>query len=278
MIKIIYFDEGSATDFLSIINDGELINEFVKYNEKEAHISGDTNVGAGISKLFGLIKGNLNSELNLQGSFQNSDLIKTTISNTILTDFISYINSNEKDDINYIVKLSDYKIIIPTNSIAMFQQITPYMLMTNNDLTINEDLELKLDKMYEALEFAKGYYELIGVNKINENDRRIFRFNNKAFKNNYSVSDLVYMDLVFYGIKVGKMKESLLDFNNLIDDITLEQDKTKTQTDLEKNFIDTFNDSFKGEDINISEGKYNEDGKDLEYTIYDIILAGVDNE
>ena len=54
--------------------------------------------------------------------------------------------------------------------------------------------------MDEALDSGRGYYELM----TDINTRPIvLRFNIKAFRNNYSISDLIKMNLDYHAIKVG---------------------------------------------------------------------------
>lgn len=97
------------------------------------------------------------------------------------------------------------------------------------------------------LKLGKGYYELIGKK---EDQEYIFRFNNSSFKNNYGITDLLQMDLKYYGIQVGKEEKEQLDFTKMFGNST-----SKTIIELSEN------DSQRDE---------------LKLPIYDIILAGVE--
>ena len=95
-------------------------------------------------------------------------------------------------------------------SIAFFKMFTPYLIMTSSNIKTNE-ISFDISKMDEAFKSGKGYYELLATHK---NKSCVFRFNIEAFRNNYSIADLTKMDLVYYGVKVGKVDISMLDISN----------------------------------------------------------------
>lgn len=254
MIKIVYFDDESATDILNIQNGGNLIETSI--NEKGREIKADTeanvNIGAGIKKLLGLFRAEGEVSLDISTIKNNSKFIESTISNTILTDFLTYIKEYKNKSI---VTLEDYKIEIADNSIAFFQRLTPYLSMMDGDFDIDENLKINVEKIHAGLELAKGYYELVANNG---EEKSIFRFNNKSFKNNYYLTDLENMNLVLYGVKVGKMSLDNLDFIKSMENWT--NDSEMTIEDLEI--------------LTSSEDKKS-DNTDL-VNVYDIILAGVE--
>lgn len=94
--KIVYFDEGSATDFIQIVNGGKLekttnlINETNKQFEANAEASASVPLSSLLSSIF-KIGGSLTGEYKKK----NSQMGNSIISNTILTDFVSIANSNE---------------------------------------------------------------------------------------------------------------------------------------------------------------------------------------
>lgn len=254
MIKIIYFDDESATDILNIKNGGNLIQTSVdeegKKSEKE--VQGKVNIGLGIKKLLGLLRAEGNINLDISTFKNNSKFIESTISNTILTDFINYVEGSKDDSI---ITLEDYKIEIAQNSIAYFQRLTPYLSMMDGDFDVDENLKLNVEKIHGGFEFAKGYYELIAKK---DETKFIFRFNNKSFKNNYYLTDLENMNLVLYGVKVGKMNLESIDFLKSMDNWTNTPEMGM-------------------EDIAKAMENINEDLEDEELAnVYDIILAGVE--
>lgn len=209
MIKVVYFDDGSVTDYLCIYNGGEKIQTSDKIKEKSAEIA--ANASAGIqSKLSWLPFFNAdlsaNAETNLAG--KNDSLVRTTLSNTVLTDFLDKVNNTDKR----IIKFNDCYLTAYKNSMAFFKMFTPYLVMTKGNVSSDDDLEIDISKMDLALESGKGYYEMIAID--NEGKKKVFRFNIKAFRNNYGIADLTKMDLTYYGIKVGKVDIEMLDIGN----------------------------------------------------------------
>ena len=61
--------------------------------------------------------------------------------------------------------------------------------------------------MDHALSSGRGYYELI-VQMPSE--KVVLRFNINAFRNNYSISDIVKMELDYHAIYVGTISEESL--------------------------------------------------------------------
>ncbi|MDF2883776.1 MAG: hypothetical protein K0R54_4340 [Clostridiaceae bacterium] len=248
MIKVVYFDEGSATDYLTIKNGGTLIikNDKVKENKHKEEME----IGGKLQSLFNVLflKGDASIKSNIGASHAGESLIKTSISNSILSDFFDMLNAKDNDKIE---KLEYYSVIAVENSIAYFQTITPYLSMTDGNVQVSEDFALQMSKMHETLKSSKGYYELLAINNKKKDDKKIFRFNNEAFKNNYGIVDLTQMNLVFHGIKVGNLYESNLDFTKAFD-----------QKDDDEIIVDI-------NDIGVIK-------EDTELPVFDIILAGVE--
>ena len=122
---------------------------------------------------------------------------------------------------------------------------TPYTIIFKDKFSDAISPEIDLRKLDELIDNVKGYYELLaddGKEKV------IMRFNNNGFKNNYKLSNLLNMNLTYYGVKVGES--------------TLERYSVENEFDfLEKNIT--------AEEI---KGQSNEKNK---IKIFDIFLAGV---
>ena len=243
MRKIVYFDEDSATDYLVIQNGGSFLMEDL--NENKIGGNGEVKVGAKLKSLFNslFIKGDASIDSNIGVYTSGENLIKTTITNTTLSDFLDILMEDKKD----ICCLENFQLEIMKNSIAYFQTITPYLGMAEGNFRIDDNLAISINRIYEVLKLGKGYYELIGKK---EDQEYIFRFNNSSFKNNYGITDLLQMDLKYYGIQVGKEEKEQLDFTKMFGNST-----SKTIIELSEN------DSQRDE---------------LKLPIYDIILAGVE--
>lgn len=242
MLKVIYFDEFSATDYIDISDGGKKEYSSQKIKDRANKLS--ANVGAKLEAkwnwlpFFG-VQGN--SEMKADISTAGNTLIKTTISNTVLTDYLN--KSNEDKDI---IKFNDYKLSAYPNSITLFKMYTPYMIVAEKNQEVN------LAKLDEALASARGYYELIAERL---DDKCILRFNIKAFRNNYGISDLIKMKLTYHAIEVGEFEEDKLD---------MQHEFSMQHKSLSAN------------DILESDNPSNQNNDNL-LKVYDVILAGVEN-
>lgn len=80
--------------------------------------------------------------------------------------------------------------------------VSPYLSMFKNGTSIPAgEYSIAIEKLDTVLKNAKGYYEFVGTKG---NSRVILRFNINSFRNGYTISDLLKMDLSVYAIKVGK--------------------------------------------------------------------------
>lgn len=243
MLKIIYFDEFSATDYIDISDGGK--KQYSSQKIKDRASKFNANVGAKLEAkwnwlpFFG-VQGN--SEMKADLSATGNTLIKTTISNTVLTDYLEKV-----DEDNSIVKFNNYKLSAYPNSMTFIKMYTPYMIIAEK----NE--ELNLSKLDEALASGRGYYELIAESA---NDRCILRFNIKAFRNNYGISDLIKMKLTYHAIEVGEFEEYKLDMQH---EFSMQQ-KTLSASDI----LDNSDSNCERSNNNLLK-------------VYDVILAGVEN-
>ncbi len=247
MIKVVYFDDNSATDYLNIYNGGKEIQTSDKVKQKSTQIANKTSIGL-YAKLNWLpflgAKAETNADANF--SFNGSSLVKTTLSNTVLTDFIE---KSQND--NRITKFSGYSVRAYKNSIAFFKMFTPYLKITKSDFTSEDGFIFDISKLDEAFKSGKGYYELIAEKVDGEKlNKYVFRFNIEAFRNNYGIADLSKMNLVYLAIKVGKVDEKMLDISK---EFNIEQELISSAFDM----------------INISKSQD-------ELDVYDVILAGID--
>lgn len=245
MIKIVYFDDFSATDYLNIYDGGSKIKTSEEIKNKSKEFASKTSV-----KLFAKLSwlpffgGEAQTGVSTDFASNASSLLKTTLSNTVLTDFLEKI----KDDTRRIVKFSGYSVKAHKNSIAFFKMFTPYLKITKSDFE-SEGISFDLSRMDEAFKSGKGYYELIAENK--EDGRKyVFRFNLEAFRNNYGIADLTKMNLTYYGVKVGSVDINMLDISK---EFNFEQGSINSAFDLE-----------------------NETNNANEIDVFDIMLAGVE--
>lgn len=259
IVKLVYFDEGSATDFIQIKNDGALSSIMTLLDE------GSTTGGAGATAKAGtkpkVLKALLGLDMSasvegsIDTSFNSGTVAKSIISNTMLTDFLAAVSSKEKEEnpITEFVGLHIEQIPGSLSSMALF---TPYFSMFRTGQGIAAgDLDISLDKLDSTLSKAKGYLEFFG--RRDGEEQVILRFNSTAFKNNYRPSDLLKMNLKLYAVRVGGSK-----VEDLVADkeLSVEGFSPKDNPDYVKEDSPTPSE----------ESKY--------LTMYDVILAGVKSD
>lgn len=123
------------------------------------------------------------------------------------------VNSQDVFENNKAIKVfRGFNISAPENSFAYMVLVTPYLSMVKGGTVIPAgDINISADRLDNALKSAKGYYEFIGTEAVDEKKRCIFRFNIKSFRNNYRAADLLKMNVVIYAMQVGKCNLEMLD-------------------------------------------------------------------
>jgi hypothetical protein len=197
-VKIVYFDEESASDFLDISAGGKSTSstEDVQDRLTELHGKAEARVGMKVGWL-SIFGGSADAAAGVRGEVTGKTILSKTLSNTILTD---YLEETSVDDA-CVVELRDLRVYAPKDSMAYMKMFTPYMVMLRL-----EDSPVDLALLDEVLSGAKGYYELLGERA--DGAKIVLRFNLNAFRNNYGLTDLGRMRLVFHGILVGQTSET----------------------------------------------------------------------
>lgn len=213
LCKIVYMDEGSVADYIQIFSGGKL-DVFI---EEESGSGSETHAGANASmgvsaKIRTLIFGGnaeLRGEAGAEVSKATNNLVKSVITNTLLTDFLALVD----DDDSAVCKLDGYQLFDIEGSLSSMILLTPYLSMLRTGQAFEAgEFEIAADKLDSTLTHAKGYFEFRG--EANGKSPVILRFNNEAFRNNYKPSDLLKMNLVYFGIKVGTCNESDLSIDS----------------------------------------------------------------
>jgi len=196
MIKIVYFDEETASDYLDISAGGKAAStsENVKDRTTKLHGEVESKLAAKFSWL-PFLGASAEAGTGAEVARAGQSILRKTLSNTILTDYLAQVTDDPR-----IVRLEDLRVTAPKNSMAFMKMYTPYMIIAKT-----EDQGIDLARLDEALTGAKGYYELVGGRA--DGSKRVLRFNIKAFRNNYGLTDLGRMKLVFHGILVGQATE-----------------------------------------------------------------------
>ena len=263
-LKIIYFDEMFVSDFMQVIAGGELKKTTEFISEVNSEIEGKASMEAGIgteqsglSKIFSFLSGGkINIEVGTDANAMRKSerLAKNILENTLLADFIAFLESDKSKNnkCKGIKKFSKIKVRPEKNSFAYLMLIAPYMSMINGQLplTTNDGQAMHIDitKIEEAIEKGRGYYDFIADHDGKE---IALRFNRTAFRNSYTMSDLPKMQLTYYGIHVGQIDKSDL----------------QVQKEFE------FGTSTVSSRANYADGNTNDTSSKLD--VYDIVLAGV---
>lgn len=216
LCKIVYFDEGSITDFMQIVRGGEVetTSEITASDEKNKVAQIEGKIGASmpsLAKILSVFHASTSATGTVETTLNTQEIMKNIVKNTILTDFLGSIQKNSEA----ISIFRKYKITVQENSVSYLALITPLMTMIRSNSVIQSgDFNISVDKMDAAIKNAKGYYDFIGEECGTDSKKVIFRFNIKAFKNNYKVTDLLKMDLSIFAIKVSTTTLKSLEFNN----------------------------------------------------------------
>ena len=246
IIKVVYFDEGSATDYIYISEGGKSDEKKDNIVTKSTSLAAKAEAKAEAKfKFFSFLNTSASTDIHAEVAREGNSIISKAISNTILTDYLSLVDG-QSDEARHIVEFKDCLLYPYPESFAFYKMLTPYMVMTEGKVDIGSDIKLNISLMDQALESGRGYYELIADHS---GAKSVLRFNIKAFRNNYSISDLAKMRLCYHAVEVG-----------IVPEVNLTMQSEFSQ----------FNKSVTGYEI-MGEGKH-----DSEIKVYDVILAGVD--
>lgn len=220
--KIVYFDEESVTDYVQIVAGGQLeeTTELLKSRDLKEEQNANASGNVGISGIFKALLGweaSASADISSGLSFNSNKMVKNIVKNTILTDFLKTIEDSNVGKTTLrlpkgtIKQFKGYKISAEENSLSYMVMVSPYLSMLKNGSAIPAgEFSIAVDKLDQALRNAKGYYEFVGTKG---RSRVILRFNINSFRNSYTISDLLKMDLSIYAIKVGRTSLDNLNVN-----------------------------------------------------------------
>ena len=96
-LKIVYFDEAAAQDYLDITNGGRLDWSKEENRKRVAQILAEIEAQAkGGFNIISFLKGSISGNIDAKTSGEVSKLLDTTIKNTLPTDYIANARSNEQ--------------------------------------------------------------------------------------------------------------------------------------------------------------------------------------
>ena len=241
-IKVIYFDESTAQDYLDIAYGGrtDWSSERKKSDDTEKVAGAGGEVKAGFS-FFRIFNADAEGQASVKASAEAEKILATSIKNILLTD---YIQLAYKDD--DIVKLGPDSVYAPDGSATMYKMISSYLTIVPKD-----QLPIDVDRLNHAVLDERGYYLMLLRDEVPP--KSVLRFNIHAFRNQYNLADLTKMKLTFWGVSVGECFQDELS--------------------IDKEFL------FKQESEQVTAEEI-VDGRNVEkkqtlLQVYDIVLAGV---
>lgn len=244
LTKIIYFDEDSAIDYINISDGGLIVKSSENTDKNSDKVDIDTTIGMESKfSFFDFFKANAKVEANAEMLQYGQKIVKSTLTNTILTDYIKKANND-----NNTKKFYDFEITPIENSLTYWKMYTPYTKLFQDKFSNTISPDIDVTKLDSVIDIVKGYYEL----KANKGDEiYILRFNSNGFRNNYKLSNIMNMKLAYYGVLVGES--------------TIEQYSVENEFNFEQKELTL--EEIKGKNMN-----------NKKVPIYDVILAGVVNE
>ena len=265
--KVVYFDEDSVTDYVQIVAGGSLENteELLKGREITEEQEVQANAKGGIGGVFKALLGweaNASAEISAGLAFNSNKMVRNIVKNTILTDFLSILEDKgtlqrrtSRLPKGTIKKFKDYVITAEKDSLSYMVMVSPYLslLKTGSAIPAGE-FSIAIDKLDNALRNAKGYYEFIGTKG---KSRVVLRFNINSFRNGYTISDLLKMNLSIYAIKVGKTTAEMLNVNK--------------ELGMDVSILPKDNPSYEGESSDEEEATASQ-----VLDVFDVLLAGVE--
>lgn len=216
--KIVYFDEDSITDYVQIVAGGALekTTELLKSSASDAEEEVKGSAKGGIGGVFKALLGwevSASGEVSAGLALNRSKMVKNIVKNTILTDFLHIIDENDNRSASRtargaIKKFKGYVISAEKDSLSYMVMVSPYLSMLRSGSSIPAgEFNIAIDQLENVLKNAKGYYEFVGTRG---KSKVILRFNINSFKNGYTISDLLKMNLSIYAIKVGRTTLDML--------------------------------------------------------------------
>lgn len=147
LIKVVYFDEETASDYLDISAGGKTAStsENVKDRTTKLHSDVEAKLAAKFSWL-PFLGGSVEAGVGADIASAGQSILRKTLSNTILTDYLVQVKGDSR-----ISRLEGLRVTAPKDSMAFMKMYTPYMIIAKT-----EDQGIDLARLDEALAGAKG--------------------------------------------------------------------------------------------------------------------------
>ena len=196
-VKIIYFDNSTAIDYINIINEGEItieeINKVIDETGSELNLNGEAKAKISLLNMLKLSVG-LKSNVNLSSSSEK--IVNSTLTTNMMVEFIKFAKEDTKIEqikgyYEFIAKYENDKEIILRFNIDGFRNNYKF-----NDLS-------KMNLTYYAIKVGNCYKEDIKFeNEINQ-EEKIVTIKDFDSKENLNTDLLDIYDVVLAGVENG---------------------------------------------------------------------------
>lgn len=137
-IKIIYFDEGSATDLLYILGGGKSTDKEEKIVTKTTQLAAGAEAQAGAKiNLLTKITAGMGIDGSADASREGRSILSKAIESTVLTDYIRCTENEAKSHITVFTKCKPYAF---PGSFTYFKMLTPFLTMTDGKVEVAKSI------------------------------------------------------------------------------------------------------------------------------------------
>ena len=150
-LKIVYFDEAAAQDYVDVTNGGRLDWSTQENKEKIAKIVAEIEAQAKSGfNILNYIKATFQGKVDASASAELTSAFDKTIKNTLLTDYIQAASEDE-----HVKKFENSGVYAPENSVTLYKMISSYLTIVPK-----EEMPIDMEKLNEAILGERGYYDM----------------------------------------------------------------------------------------------------------------------
>ena len=140
-LKIVYFDEAAAQDYVDVTNGGRLDWSTQENKEKIAKIVAEIEAQAKSGfNILNYIKATFQGKVDASASAELTSAFDKTIKNTLLTD---YIQAASKDE--HVKKFENSGVYAPENSVTLYKMLSSYLTIVPK-----EEIPIDMEKLNDA--------------------------------------------------------------------------------------------------------------------------------
>ena len=141
-LKIVYFDEDAAQDYVDVTNGGRLDWTTEENKQKVAKIVAEIEAQAKSGfNILNYIKATFQGKVDASAAADLTSAFDKTIKNTLLTD---YIQAAYED--SHVKKFENSGVYAPENSVTLYKMVSSYMTIVPK-----EEMPIDMEKLNEAI-------------------------------------------------------------------------------------------------------------------------------